>query len=85
MLFSSVVGFLSVVLHFIFVMHLVSCHHSHCIDIVFIKLASVRVPPVLSVVHSEPRHSPAAPSKYYFISGIKMFSEWVATCHAVLL
>ena len=30
-------------------------------------------------------HAPAAPPKYYFISGIKMFSEWVATCHAVLL
>ena len=51
---SSVVGFLSVVLHFVLVMHLVSCHHSHCISIVFIKLASVRVPPVLSVVRSEP-------------------------------
>ena len=51
---SSMVGFLSVVLHFVLVMHLVSCHHSHCIGIVFIKLASVRVPPVLSVVRSEP-------------------------------
>ena len=30
-------------------------------------------------------HAPAAPPKYYFISGIKMFSEWVATCRAVLL
>ena len=30
-------------------------------------------------------HAPATPPKYYFISGIKMFSEWVATCRAVLL
>ena len=30
-------------------------------------------------------HAPAAPPKYYFISGIKMFSELFATCHAVLL
>ena len=84
---SFVVGFLSVVLHFVLVLHLVSCHHSHCIGIIFIKLASVLVPPVLSVVRSEPRHShaPAAPPKYYFISGIIMFSEWVATCRAVLL
>ena len=85
---SSVVGFLSVVLHFVLVMHLVSCHHSHCIGIVFIKLASVLVPLVLSVVRSESRphsHAPAVPPKYYFISGIKMFSEWVATRHAVLL
>ena len=29
-------------------------------------------------------HAPAAPPKYYFISGIKMFLEWVATCRAVL-
>ena len=82
------VRFLSVVLHFVLVMHLISCHHAHCIGIVFIKLASVRVPPVLSVVRSESRphsHAPAAPLEYYFISGIKMFSEWVATCRAVLL
>ena len=58
---SSVVGFLSVVLHFVLVMHLVSCHHSHCIGIVFIKLASVRVPPVLSVVRSEPDHTRTRP------------------------
>ena len=51
---SSVVGFLSVVLHFVLVMHLISWHHVHCIGIVFIKLASVGVPPVLSVVRSEP-------------------------------
>ena len=48
------VVFLSVVLHFVLVMHLVSCHHSHCIGIVFIKLASVRAPPFLSFVRSEP-------------------------------
>ena len=28
-------------------------------------------------------HAPTAPPKYYFISGIKIFSEWVATCRAV--
>ena len=32
------------------------CHHVHCI-IMFSKLASVRFPPVLSVVRSEPRHT----------------------------
>ena len=48
------VGFLSIVLHFVLVMHLISWHHVHCISIVFIKLASVQVPQVLSVVHSEP-------------------------------
>ena len=58
---SSVVGFLSVFLHFVLVTHLVSCHHSHCISIVFIKLASVRVPPVLSVVRSEPDHTRTRP------------------------
>ena len=42
-------------------MHLVSCHHSHCIGIIFIKLASIRVPPVLSVVSSEPRHTRTRP------------------------
>ena len=58
---SSVVGFLSVVLHFVLVMHLVSGHHSHCIGIVFIKLASVHVPSVLSVVRSEPDHTRTRP------------------------
>ena len=29
----SVVGFLSFVLHFVHVMHLISCHHVHCICI----------------------------------------------------
>ena len=51
---SPVVGFLPIVLHFILVMHLISWHHVHCIGIVFIKLASVLVSQVLSVVHSEP-------------------------------
>ena len=58
---SFVVGFLSVVLHFVLVMHLVSCHHLHCVSIVFIKLASVRVPLVLSVVRSEPDHTRTRP------------------------
>ena len=52
---------LSVVLHFVLVMHLISCHHAHCIRIIFIKLASVRVPPVLSVVGSEPDHTRTRP------------------------
>ena len=47
------VGFLSVVLHFVLVMHLVSCHHLHFIRM-FFKIASVRVPPVLSIVRFEP-------------------------------
>ena len=60
---SFVVGFLSVVLHFVLVMHLVSCHHSHCIDIVFIKLASARScrVPLAFVVRYETKwvfHSP---------------------------
>lgn len=39
---SFMVGFLSFVLHFVLAMHLISWHHSHCIGIVFIKLASAR-------------------------------------------
>ena len=56
---SSVVGVLSVVLHFVLVMHLVSCHHSHCIGIVFIKLASARSfrSPLLSVAFIDPSES----------------------------
>ena len=82
------VGFLSVVLHFVLVMHLISWHHVHCIGIVFIKLACVGVPPVLSVVRSEPDHTRTRPQhlrNIIFISGIKMFSEWDATWRAVLL
>ena len=58
---SFVVGFLFVVLHFVLVMLLISCHHAHCIGIVFIKLAFVRVLPVLSVVRSEPDHTRTRP------------------------
>ena len=39
---------------------ILSCHHVHCI-ILFSKPASVRVPPVPSVVRSEPRHTCTRP------------------------
>ena len=57
MIFSSVVGFLSFVLHFVRVMHFIIASfalHWHSVAIIVFKLASVRVPPVLSVVRSEP-------------------------------
>lgn len=39
---------------------ILSCHHVHCI-IMFSKPASVRVPPVPSVVRSEPNHTCTRP------------------------
>ena len=63
------------------------CHHLHFICMFFKtcirsgSAGSLRCP-FRDRTHS---HAPAAPPKYYFISGIKMFSEWVGTWCAVLL
>ena len=63
------------------------CHHLHFICMFFktcIRSGSAGslCCPFRVQTHS---HAPAAPPKYYFISGIKMFSEWVATYRVVLL
>ena len=60
--------------------HVFICIASSC----FSKLTSGLFPrcPFHDPTHS---HAPAAPPRYYFISGIKMFSEWDETWRVVLL
>ena len=63
------------------------CHHLHFICMFFKTCIRSAPPGSLRCPFGVQKnsHAPAAPPKYYFISGIKMFSEWVATCCAVLL
>ena len=63
------------------------CHHLHFICMFFKTCIRSGSPGSLCCLFRAPTlsHAPAAPPKYYFISVIKMFSEWVATWRAVLL
>ena len=65
------VGFLYFVLHFIHVMHLISCHHVHLICIrVRLMYPSIFSP--LSVLQSDTPMCPGAPFCLFSCSGVKL-------------
>ena len=56
---------------FSFVMHLISCHHVHCIAYVFVSC--IRAFSLLSVLHSDAPMSPGGPFYLFSCVGVKHF------------
>ena len=90
MIFPSWLGF-CLLFCILFVSCISSSHQSHCIGTLLPSLFSNLHPfgfrrfSPLSVRSPVTLARARGTSEILFLSGIKMFSEWVATCRAVLL